>query len=313
MHTALVGYTGFVGGNLAARHAFTKLYNSQNIEEAFGTAPDLLFYAGLPAAKYLANTDPEGDFAVCKNAFANIEKIAPKRLVLISTVDVYETPNGVMEKDAPSLENPGAYGRNRAKLEQLVRKAYPEALIVRLPGLFGCGLKKNFLYDFLTVTPAMLKEDKYGELAAQSELVKHAYVPAQNGFYALTQEAKTADKKALHAWFSANAFNALSFTDSRALYQFYDLSNLWKDISWALAANVKLLNLATEPISAAELYAALTYGGAFANELSAAPVRYAMRSEYDALYGGENGYLYTKEEIIDAMRAYVNAVRQTEE
>mgnify|MGYP002224763577 CR=1 FL=1 len=58
-----------------------------------------------------------------------------------------------------------AYGRNRLQLERWVREDYPNALIVRLPALYGIGLKKNFLFDLHTITPAMLKPEKYTELA----------------------------------------------------------------------------------------------------------------------------------------------------
>ena len=45
---ALVGYTGFVGSNICAvaGKEIEAVYNSKNIEEAFGTCPDLLIYAG---------------------------------------------------------------------------------------------------------------------------------------------------------------------------------------------------------------------------------------------------------------------------
>ena len=69
MKTMLVGSTGFVGGNLAASHAFDGAFHSADIERAFGARPELLVYAGLPAAKYLANTDPAGDLAVVERAF----------------------------------------------------------------------------------------------------------------------------------------------------------------------------------------------------------------------------------------------------
>ena len=52
---SLVGYTGFVGNNLDAATNFEGRYNSKNISDAFGTAPDLLIYAGVTAAKYPAN------------------------------------------------------------------------------------------------------------------------------------------------------------------------------------------------------------------------------------------------------------------
>ena len=49
---ALVGYTGFVGSNIYTSGEFDAVYNSKNIEEAFGTKPDLLVYAGLRAEKF---------------------------------------------------------------------------------------------------------------------------------------------------------------------------------------------------------------------------------------------------------------------
>ena len=310
MRTALVGVTGFVGGNLAGAHPFDALYHSKNIEQSFGTKPDLLLYAGLPAAKYLANTDPEGDWAVCQNAMENIRRIAPKQLVLISTVDVYAAPNGCTETTPADGQNPAAYGRNRAALEQSVRKEFAQALIVRLPGLFGTGLKKNFLYDMLRITPTMLNAQKYCELAQESELVAQSYALAANGFYALRSEV---DTKALRSFFAHSPFNALSFTDSRSVYQFYDLRWLWKDIAIALAAKLTLLNVSTQPVSAAEIYAALHHGAVFENHLAAAPVHYDMRSQWDALYGGEDGYLYSKQEVLQAIRSFVFAARSAQE
>ena len=61
---ALVGYTGFVGSNIYASGDFDAVYNSKNIEDAYGTNPDLLVYAGLRAEKYLANNDPKKDMEV---------------------------------------------------------------------------------------------------------------------------------------------------------------------------------------------------------------------------------------------------------
>lgn len=312
MKTMLVGSTGFVGGNLAASHAFDGAYHSTDIEGAFGAQPDLLVYAGLPAAKYLANTDPAGDLAVVEQAFRQIRQIAPRRLVLISTVDVYSAPQGVDEDTPADEENPAAYGRNRARLERMVREAYPEALIVRLPGLFGKGLKKNFLYDMLTITPAMLKTEKYEQLAEESPLVREAYAPARAGFYALRPlDAGTAHT--LRTWFAAQPFNALSFTDSRAEYQFYDLARLWGDVCTALDAGLTLLNLSTQPLSARELYAQLTDGGTnagqFTNELPGAPARYDMRSRHAALFGGANGWCYEKETVLQDLRRFMDAAR----
>ena len=94
---ALVGYTGFVGGNICAAGKFDGLYNSKNIEEAYGTRPELLVYAGLRAEKYLANSAPDKDMELIFQAEENIRRIAPKKLVLISTIDVFKGPVGVNE------------------------------------------------------------------------------------------------------------------------------------------------------------------------------------------------------------------------
>ena len=44
----LVGSTGFVGGNLAAKHTFTAACHSSDIAAQYGTRPDLCVYAGVP-------------------------------------------------------------------------------------------------------------------------------------------------------------------------------------------------------------------------------------------------------------------------
>ena len=116
------------------------------------------------------------------------------------------------EADEPGEEGLSAYGRNRLQLERWVREDFPGALILRLPALYGRGLKKNFLYDLCTITPSMLKPDKYAELAQRSPLVRDGYTLAENGFY---KQNGAADPAALRAFFAANDFNALAFTDSR--------------------------------------------------------------------------------------------------
>ena len=299
----LVGSTGFVGGNLAAAHDFADACHSTDIAARYGTAPELCVYAGVPAAMFLANADPAADLAVMAAARENLRRIAPRSVVLVSTIAVYPDSRGRDEDTPLNPADPALspYGRNRLQLEAWVRQDFPDALILRLPALYGKGLRKNFLYDLHTITPAMLKPDKYAALAAQSPLVAGAYTLADNGFYKL---GGTADPAALRAWFAAADFNALCFTDSRSRYQFYNLGRLWQDITAARAAGLRLLNLTTPPVTAARVYQAVT-GRTWRNHLPGAPYDYDLRSRHAALLGGAGGYLCSEEEELSDIRRFL--------
>jgi nucleoside-diphosphate-sugar epimerase len=61
---------------------------------------------------------------------------------------VFADPVGV-DEDAPTpAEGLHAYGRHRLWLEELVAARF-DACIVRLPGLYGPGLKKNAIFDLI--------------------------------------------------------------------------------------------------------------------------------------------------------------------
>lgn len=296
MKYSLVGYTGFVGGNLAEQHSFDNLYNSKNIKESFGADNGFVVYSGMPAEKFTANAHPEEDFARAQNAMENIRKMRPEKLVLISTVDVYPRPRGVYEDTALNGENTPAYGKNRLELEGWVRQEFPEALIVRLPGLFGKGLKKNFIFDMFTVTPSALTEAKYSELAEKNTLVAESYKQDESGFYRLLP--LYADKaEQLRSFYENNDFNALSFTDSRSVYQFYSLANLWADINTSLKKNLRLVNLATQPVEAGALYHML-FGKEFVNHLGKEPVWYDMRTRYGRDFGGDDDYILDRAGVV---------------
>lgn len=299
----LVGSTGFVGANLAAKHSFDMALHSTNVSDAFGGQNDLVVYAGVPAAMFLANSDPEADLAVMRTARENLRRINAKKTVLISSIAVYADSRRKTEADDPAGDGLAAYGANRLQLERWVREDFPNALIVRLPALYGINLKKNFLFDLHTVTPAMLRTAKYEELAAKSELVKNGYSDGGNGFWKLNGQV---DAAALKAFFAGNDFNALAFTDSRSRYQFYNLGRLWSDISAALASGITLLNLTTPPVSAAQVYTALT-GGTFVNEVSPAPFDYDLRSIHSEALGGRGGYLCTAEEELADIKQFMEA------
>ena len=147
MKDLLVGSTGFVGGNLLRSHDFSAVCHSTDVSAYYDSRPELCVYAGVPAAMYLANTNPALDFKSVQDALENLRRICPRRLVLISSTAVYGTQNSVDEYTEMDTEGLSAYGKNRLLLEEWVRSDWPDALIVRLPALYGRGIKKNFLYE----------------------------------------------------------------------------------------------------------------------------------------------------------------------
>lgn len=300
---ALVGYTGFVGSNLYQTGQFDKVFNSKNIDEAYGLEPDLLVYAGLRAEKYLANHEPEKDMELIVQAEENIRKINPKKLVLISTIDVFKNPIDVDETTPIDTEGLHAYGYNRYQLECWVRENYPDALIVRLPALFGINLKKNFIYDFIHVIPSMLKEDKFLELSQKDESLREYYEQQNNGFYKC-RDLKESEKILLQKKFKDLDFTALNFTDSRAEYQFYPLFRLWDDIQIALNNNILLWHPAVEPISAGELYEALA-GEVFVNYLPDKVVYYNFHTIYANVFGSSQKYILNREQILVEINRFV--------
>lgn len=149
MQSALLGHTGFVGGTLLRQHRFDDLYNSSNIEQLAGKSYDLVACAAAPGVKWKANKEPEQDLASIRRLMAPFETLKARKVVLISTVDVYPNPSAVDEGTAIDRAADGAYGRHRLLLEDFLRERF-DTLVVRLPGLFGVGLKKNVIFDILT-------------------------------------------------------------------------------------------------------------------------------------------------------------------
>jgi nucleoside-diphosphate-sugar epimerase len=148
--TGLIGYTGFVGQNLCQSGTrFDQLYNTQNIRSIRGQQFDLLVCAAPQAKKWWANQNPEADWSAIQVLIEDLKATQAERFILLSTIDVFPTIVDADEAfNCTSREN-HAYGRHRLQLEQAVANHFPKCHIVRLPGLFGSGLKKNVIFDLL--------------------------------------------------------------------------------------------------------------------------------------------------------------------
>lgn len=100
--------------------------------------------------------------------------------------------------------------------------------------------------------------------------------------------------------------NNLNAIDSRGVFQFYPMFNLWYDIQTALQAQLSLIHLTAEPLSVAEV-ARDGFGRMFEHTLPNPPARYDFQSRYAALFGGQGAYQYSKRETLQAIRAYAQS------
>lgn len=248
---ALIGYSGFVGSTLLKQRHFDSLYRSTNIDEIVGKSFDTVVCAGAPAQKWLANKDPVDDLQKIEALIEKLKTVSCHQFILISTVDVFQNPVNVDENSEIQTEGLHAYGLHRYYLEKFVTEHFPNALIVRLPGLVGPGLKKNIIYDFL------------------------------------------------HD-------NNISQIESRGIFQFYPMINLWFDINIALQNRLSLVHLTAAPLSVAEV-AELGFGFEFSNHVQQMPGHYQVKSCHSSLFTGNEDYQYNKRESLMAIRSYAQS------
>lgn len=149
MTDVLIGYTGFVGSNLARQRPFDICVNSSNIGELSGGSFDTVVCAGVSAVKWKANKEPEADAAGIKALTDVLDTVSARRFVLISTVDVFLRPDGQDETTQVETDGLHPYGLHRLQLEQHLAARFERMHILRLPALFGPGLRKNVLFDLL--------------------------------------------------------------------------------------------------------------------------------------------------------------------
>lgn len=243
--TSLIGYTGFVGSNLLAKRNYTELYRSTNIEEIRGKEFGHLVCSGVQAVKWWANQHPEEDWQGIERLLGPLSEVRAERFTLISTIDVYPVPRKVDEDSVIDSTNHHAYGLNRLKVEAWARERFPNVLILRLPGLFGPGIKKNVIFDLI------------------------------------------------HD-------NGLEKVHPDGVFQYYDLRNLADDIDKAWELGIDLLNLSAEQIATSEIrdhfFPGKSLGGT-----GPAPASYDMLSKHAPAWVGENGYLYSKQQVLQSM------------
>jgi len=100
--------------------------------------------------------------------------------------------------------------------------------------------------------------------------------------------------------------NNIHAIESRGVFQFYPMVNLWFDIQTALKSGLQLVHLTAEPVSVAEL-SEEGFGNAFNQTLPNSPARYDFQSKNTTIFGAHGVYQYSKRETIQAVRAYAQS------
>lgn len=306
---ALIGFTGFVGSNLNS-DIYQYVFNSKNIEEILKYNFDQIVCAGVRAEKFLANAYPTQDLQSIDQLIEILKKVKCNQFILISTIDIYKEPNGVDENTYIDTNNLHPYGANRYHMEQFVRSHFEDYLIVRLPALFGKGLKKNFIYDMIHKIPTMIMKNKMIELETigtvedQQQLLK-CYDKNAQGDYILRNDINDKERLVLKRRLEKLGFTSLIFTDSRSMFPFYDLSNLQRDIDIAIENGIKELNIAVEPITSEEI-ARECFGVEFNNKIQGKqPIYYDMKSIHADKWNGKQGYLYSKDQTLSQITKFI--------
>jgi hypothetical protein len=256
MNNALIGYTGFVGGNLREQRRFNESYNSKNFHDMSNRRFDDIVCAGISAVKWIANKAPDEDRERIRQLESVLSTVSSERFILISTIDVYPDTAGKDESyDCSSVAN-NAYGTHRLEFEQFCAARFPNCYIVRLPGLFGTGLKKNVIYD----------------------LLHH---------------------------------NCLEMINPASSFQYYDLSNLWVDIDTMIASGIRLTNFFTEPVQTQTIIDRI-FTQQNLEDLGKTPspeAHYDLKTRHAAVWGGQNGYMYSAARVLSQLEAFINSNR----
>ncbi len=251
--SALIGHTGLVGGNLARQHLFDDFFNSSNIREIIGNHYDLMVCSGVSGTKWMANLHPAKDKENIDQLMHHLRSVTADRLILISTVDVYGNPSQVDEDSVIDVACQTSYGRCRHEFEKTICEHFSNVTIVRLPAIYGWGLKKNALFD----------------LMHDHEVEK---------------------------------------INSHAVYQFYSLARLWRDIEICLAHELPLINVATEPLGINEI-ARVLFNVELTHGSAETAARYDFRTKHAAFFGGANGYFHDKATAMKDIAAFVEQQR----
>ncbi len=308
--SCLIGSSGFVGSALQRYNKFEYCFNRKNISDSEGRNFDTVICAAAPGSMFYANLHPNQDTESIDSLILNLTRLNASRFVLVSTIAVFsDLGNGHNELYKP-ITPKDTYGMNRLRLENFCRNNFSNFLLIRLPALFGEGLKKNFIFDILNPMPSMLTQYHYESITS---CLSSRLRSKLNFFYKYNENVEmyficrksllqTGLKSEFEMEVTAKGLSALSFTSEKSKFQCYNLENLWKDINKSLSVDLKIIHLSPEPILASDIYFSVTGKKMISTN---AKVRYEdFRTIHSNLWGIEQNYIASKRKVLKDLNAF---------
>lgn len=153
----LLGGEGFVGSAFARLFAKRGLAHAvitrQNYDQFIGQSCDYFVNANGNSKKFMADREPFWEFEASVTSVARtLSDFEIGKYVHLSTGDVYPvqtSPEVTREDQVLDPTKMSRYGLHKYLAETLVRGARLEALVFRMGGFVGRGLKKNAIFDML--------------------------------------------------------------------------------------------------------------------------------------------------------------------
>ncbi|MEL7097302.1 MAG: NAD-dependent epimerase/dehydratase family protein [Pseudomonadota bacterium] len=306
----MIGYTGFVGGILSQQAQFSGFFNSKNISEIESETWDTVVCAAAPGSMFEANKFPDRDQAQIQALIDTLQTVKARRFILISSIAVLEDFAGADDEETTAFQTSLAYGRHRRLLESFVEDHFSHSLIVRLPALFGHGLRKNFIFDLLNPVPTMLTQAKLNDLSSTVSADLKACLSSIYAYDTATDMVKVdraklasdPQKSALENAIIDLGFAATQFHNPETTYQYYDMSRLWSDIEIATQAGLSHIHLVSEPLQARKIHDRLI--GRPMPETSARLHHEDMRTRHAVLWEQTGPYLADAETTLDKLAAF---------
>jgi len=306
---ALIGYSGFVGGTLSGQHPFAAKFNTANIDAIDGREFDTVVCAAAPGSMFTANREPERDREQIGALIERLRRVKSRRFVLISSIAALADFGAGDDESTNAFQENLPYGRHRRELEAYCESHFENCLIVRLPALFGPGLRKNFVFDLLNPVPSIVSHVRLQAIldkvpSALHEKFSELYLPDPTGICTLNRDSlnKSPYRIQLETAVREAKMSATQFHNPNSRFQYYDVSRLWSDINVATKNALQCVHLVTEPLLASAIHFRL-----FGTEMphsEAKMHREDMHTRHAGLWGRKGPYLEDANAVLNRLKEF---------